>query len=364
LDLEASLGVPKLMIPIPVDESESKFDFESQYKLGLRTQRRVGYFNLMGLDMMIGYFFNNKMIQRYEIIPFNVSFFNLIDSSPEFDRLLSNNPQLKNSYQDQVTLGRRFSFFYNSRSLDYLSDNPIDIYFNLNINTSGNLVHLFRMILSEAPIEKGQNYEFLGSPYAQFSKIDIDLRYYHTLNSKNRLAFRFMAGAGLAYGNSTSLPYAHQFAAGGSSSIRAFRSRSLGPGEYLMPDSLKGSTTFFDQTADIKLQWNLEYRFNIVGNLKGAIFLDAGNIWTIRSEETRPGGRFKLNTFYKQIAMGTGVGFRYDLDFLIIRCDIATPLRIPYGAESDRWIIGDFSINNSGWPQQSLLFNIALGYPF
>jgi outer membrane protein assembly factor BamA len=318
----------------------------------------------MGFHLMLGYAWNNKLIRRFEFIPFSANFFKVTDSSEEFRDLLSSNSQLKNTYQDQVIMGRRFSFYYNSRSRDYLSNKTNDFYLNLNINTAGNLVHLFRNIFTEGTYENGQNNEFLGAPYAQFSKIDIDLRYYLRLNSKNRLAFRFIGGTGIAYGNASNLPYTHQFAAGGSSSIRAFPSRSLGPGEYNVPDSLLEFSTFFDQTADIKLQLNLEYRFNILGKLNGAVFVDAGNIWTIRSEISRPGGRFYANSFFKQIAMGGGFGLRYDLDFLILRLDIATPIRLPNGPEDERWIIRDFSMNQPTWPREKLLFNIALGYPF
>ena len=136
-----------------------------------------------------------------------------------------------------------------------------------------------------------------------------------------------MGGIAYSYGNSITTPYSEQFYIGGANSIRAFTIRSIGPGSYRPTDSKYG---YLDQTGDIKFEANLEYRFPILGDLHGATFLDAGNVWLLRYDKSRPGGQLKWGRFLKDLALGTGVGLRYDLTFLIIRLDWGIGLHVPY----------------------------------
>ncbi|MBR9998271.1 MAG: BamA/TamA family outer membrane protein [Cyclobacteriaceae bacterium] len=363
--LNTALTVPRLIIPFHFNESDSKYDFETKFQVGGRSQRRVGYFDLISLDLSTGYLWNKKVIHRHHLFPVNINFFKLGQTSQEFRDLLEANPFMQSAYQDQFILGGRYSYFYNSKAIEGQLENNNNFYFNANFNTSGNVVNLLQQAITKSPENGEENtYNLLGAPYAQFTKFDFDFRYYYRIDAKHRLAARLIAGIGYPYGNSIEMPYTHQFAVGGSSSIRAFRPRSVGPGEYILPDSLMESNAFIDQTADIKLEMNFEYRFDLFGNFKGAVFVDAGNIWSLNVEETRPGGDFQFNRFWKQIAIGTGIGIRYDVDFLIVRLDVGTPVRIPYGPESDRWVIGDVAIDQKSWRKQNMIFNIAIGYPF
>lgn len=365
LGLHTSLTVPRLIIPFHVNEADSKYDFETEYNIGLRSQKRVGYFNLMSLDLSMGYHWNKKVIHRYEFLPVNVNFFKLTNTTEKFRNLLENSQFLQNTFQEQFILGGRFSYYYNSKALNDQFHDANNFYFNGNLNTSGNIVNWLQQAFTKSPEGKdSQPLKIGGLTYAQFAKVDFDFRYYRRLDSRNRLATRIIAGLGYPYGNSNNLPYSHQFSVGGSSSIRAFRPRSVGPGEYVVPDSVAQNNVYIDQTADIKLEWNLEYRFDIYKNLKGAVFLDAGNIWSLKIDEERPGAQFRFNRFYKEIAMGGGIGIRYDVKVLILRLDVATPIRIPYGPESDRWVINKVAIDKKSWRQQNLIFNIAIGYPF
>ena len=363
--VNASLTVPRLIIPFHYNEADSKYDFETRFQVGARSQRRVGFFDLVSFDVMTGYEWNKKVIHRHQFFPVNINFFQLGKTTQEFRDLLESDPYLQSVYQDQFILGGRYSYFYNSKAVEEQFESNHDFYFNGNLNTSGNVVNLLQQALT-TDTENGEDetYNLFGQPYAQFSKVDFDFRYYYRINDKNRLAARLITGVGYAYGNSINMPYTHQFAIGGSSSIRAFRPRSVGPGEYIIPDSLQQSTDFVDQTADIKLEMNLEYRFDLFGNFKGAVFVDAGNIWTLDVEENRPGGEFRFDRFYKQIAIGTGVGIRFDIEFLIARLDLGIPLRIPTGPEEDRWVIDDVALDQKSWRQNNLVFNIAIGYPF
>jgi len=204
--------------------------------------------------------------------------------------------------------------------------------------------------------------EIFGSPYSQFVKGDIDFRYYWQMDKHNKIATRIVMGAGYAFGNSTILPYIKQFSVGGSNSLRAFQARSVGPGTYYVREDYPTGTLFIDQRSDLKLEGNLEYRFDIYKILKGALFMDAGNIWSIRYEEERPGGQFKADTFLSELAVGTGAGIRVDFSFFVFRLDVAFPIRKPW--EDQRWVIDQIDFGSRDWRRQNLIFNIAFGYPF
>jgi outer membrane protein assembly factor BamA len=144
--------------------------------------------------------------------------------------------------------------------------------------------------------------------------------------------------------------------------VRAFLARTVGPGTYQPPDSL--ANIYVDQVGDLKLEVNAEYRFGITGMLKGALFIDAGNIWLVNDDTTRPGGLFNYQTFLKELAVGTGFGFRLDAEFFILRIDLAFPLRIPSLPEGERWVINEFAINKKSWRRENLIWNFSIGYPF
>ena len=172
---------------------------------------------------------------------------------------------------------------------------------------------------------------------------------------------RIFAGAGLPYGNSNELPYIKEFFGGGNNSVRAFLPGFLGPGSYQLPAN---HSLFIDQTGDIKLEANIEYRFPIAGVLKGAIFTDAGNIWLVNNDTARLGGQFHANTFYHQIAVGSGVGLRVDASYFVLRFDIGVPLRKAYPTDGSYWIINKIEPGSANWRTNNLVLNIGIGYPF
>ncbi len=149
---------------------------------------------------------------------------------------------------------------------------------------------------------------------------------------------------------------------GGTNSIRAFIARSIGPGSYNSTDA--GTDVYIDQAGDIKLETNLEYRFDIYKYLKGALFADAGNIWLVNEDPQRAGGKFQAGTFYKEIAVGSGVGLRFDFNYLIFRIDLAFPLYKPYLPEGSRCVINQIDLGSSSWRKENLVWNFAIGYPF
>ena len=193
-----------------------------------------------------------------------------------------------------------------------------------------------------------------SSPYSQFLKWTIDLRNKYSLTDRTLLATRLYAGVIWSYGNSRIAPYSELFYVGGANDIRAFAARSIGPGGY---HDYAGRGTYLDQAGDFKLEANVEYRFPVVSNLYGALFLDAGNVWMLRKDDSHPVGEFGSGSFLKQIALGTGFGLRYDLEFLIIRLDLGVGIHTPY----DTGKSGYYNIPRF---KDGLGFHFAVGYPF
>ena len=173
---------------------------------------------------------------------------------------------------------------------------------------------------------------------------------------------RFFAGVAKSYGNSDVLPYSKQFFSGGPNSIRAFHINSLGPGTYSQNTDKIG---FLQLGGDVKLEMNAEYRFGIMRYLKGALFVDAGNVWLIKANAGNIGTPFMFSKFLDEVAVGTGVGLRIDVSFFILRFDLAMPLRkIPKEEQNFRWVANDINFGSSAWRGDNLILNIAIGYPF
>ncbi|MTI20330.1 hypothetical protein E1176_04785, partial [Fulvivirga sp. RKSG066] len=359
LGIENVLTVPRILTPFNIENRSSRFVPQTVFKLGFRTLKRIDFFTLNSTEMAYGFNWQETKTKRHEFYPVDINFIQLGNISAEFDSVLNANELLRKSYEEQFILGTTYSFYYNTQN-DTERESRSNWYFNGNIDLSGNLMHAAQSTLRSEENTEDNPYELLGSPYSQFVKTDIDLRHYYRVGKESKIATRFIAGIGYAFGNSTTIPYTKQFSIGGSNSIRAFRARSIGPGRYQVPQT----ATFIDQTADIKLESNLEYRFPIIGMFKGAVFTDAGNIWTLRTDDQRPGSEFDSKRFISEIAVGAGLGLRFDADFFVLRFDLAFPLRVPYGESSSRWRFKDVAISNSEWRKDNLVLNIAIGYPF
>jgi outer membrane protein assembly factor BamA len=202
----------------------------------------------------------------------------------------------------------------------------------------------------------------LGIRYSQYAKIDGDFRYYLKTGPQSKLAARIFVGIGIPNGNSSELPFIKQYFAGGSNSIRAFLARSVGPGTYKLN---KPNLNSFnpDQSGDIKLEVNIEYRKKLYRFIHGAVFIDAGNVWLYNHNANKPGAKFS-KMFLKELAVGTGLGLRFDLSFLILRTDFAFPIRKPWLASGDRWVFNQINFGSKQWLKENLIFNLAIGYPF
>ncbi|MDG1331222.1 MAG: BamA/TamA family outer membrane protein [Crocinitomicaceae bacterium] len=260
-----------------------------------------------------------------------IKFVNL-QKSPEFgDILLGLNDQfLLNSFSDQfVWQDWRFMFEY---SMINPKKGKTQVYLTSSFDPAGNILSLFDKYLDT--LDNGQKKVF-GVAYAQFARMDNELIVYQPLGKEHSLNFRLNAGAGLPYGNSDrALPYDYSFFAGGANDNRGWRARSLGPGVYKNYLDTNSTAT---QIGDVRFGGSFEYRFPFNDLVKGALFFDAGNIWTIRDDSNREGGKF-TSDWYKQLALAGGFGLRLDFDYFVIRVDLGIPLRNPSLPKNTQWI--------------------------
>jgi outer membrane protein assembly factor BamA len=367
LGFESSLTVPRFISPIKIDYHSKKFLPKTQFRLGLNVQNRVSYFRLNSFSAGYGYNWRESASRSHELFPIDLNFVKTDKTSAAFDTLLRTNPVLANSFENQFIIGTRYSFTLNTQ----MREDPFQKYGNkqykehsfymvAGFDVAGNLIHAVQRQVKD---EEQQPYKLLGAPYSQYVKGDVDFRYYWQIDAHNKIVARIMTGVGYSYGNSRTLPYIKQYAIGGSNSIRAFPARSVGPGAYNVRTDTAfrdKALLFIDQRGDIKIESNLEYRFDIINFLKGALFVDAGNIWLIRGDSTRQGAKFDKTKFMNQIAVGTGFGLRFDFSFFVLRFDIAWPLR----RNDTGWVVKDIDFASSRWRGDNLIFNIAIGYPF
>ncbi len=294
---------------------------QTSVTLGFEFLNKIQYYRMNSMNM--GYAYQWKKSDRITHIyyPINFNSITLLKTTPEFDSILNSNPYIKKSFEEQFIAGMKYNFIYDNSS----SKQTNGFYFQGGISTSGNLIDLFKRISSDT---EERPYTTIGNVYSQFLKLTTDLRYYRNID-KHSLAFRLYAGVGFPYSNSVVMPYVEQFYSGGSNSIRAFVARSLGPGAY----HAESSSDIIDQTGDVKLEGNVEYRFSLSEVVKGALFLDAGNVWLLNKDENRPDAEFHFNTFTNQLAVGTGFGLRFDFSFFILRIDLGFPLRNAYATD-------------------------------
>jgi len=277
---------------------------------------------------------------------------------PEIDRnyytrVIQNSNYLINSYKDVLIAGAAYSYVFTNQKLKKSKDYWV---IHATAETSGNLLGAL-MKLTNADLHTDtltSYYTLFGQPFAQFFKSDIDVRYNRIINEVSSFVYRAFIGVGIPYKNSSAMPFEKQYFEGGANGIRGWQVRSLGPGSYV-----PSSSVYTNQTGDIKLETNLEYRFKLFSILEGATFVDAGNIWAIKKDADRPGAQFRFNKFYNDIAVGTGLGLRFDLSFVILRGDLGLKLRDPRYSGSESWLF-----NRSFNLHEDLALVIAIGYPF
>ncbi|MFC7357209.1 BamA/TamA family outer membrane protein [Jejudonia soesokkakensis] len=345
LGLKSELIFPRVISPFKINEDFFEYSIPKTITgLGVEYLSRSKLYTLLSGTAKFGYVWNANRYITHEINPISINYTRLTNTTPEFQAILDDNPFLARSFEQQFISGLTYLFIYNGM-VD--TQKTHQIYFNGTLDVAGNSISLLSQ--EETP---GEPKTFLGTEYAQYAKVDADIRYHFNFGKEQKIATRLFAGYGYAYGNSDVLPYIKQYFSGGPYSVRAFRIRSLGPGTFPNDaESVNGS--FFDQTGNIRLEANIEYRFPIFGFVKGAVFADAGNIWLSKENEALPGGKFTGDIF-NELGMGTGFGIRVDVQGFVIRFDLAAPFHDPGEPEGERF---DFKVSEP-------VLNFAIGYPF
>jgi outer membrane protein assembly factor BamA len=285
---ESSLTVPRFIAPFRINYQSLRYIPKTVFKAGVNVQNRVQYYRLNSVTLSTGYTWAETAAKTHELFPLDVSYVRTDQTSEAFEEEVAKNPVLAKSLENQFIIGTRYSYTVNTQLTEVQAQKfeerkyrTHNFYFNGNVDVAGNLINL----LQKGSREANEDPTLFGFPFSPYVKGDIDIRHYLTLDPRNKIASRFILGAGYAYVGTTTLPYVKQFSIGGSNSIRAFPARSVGPGTYYIREHIpKDSTQFIDQRGDIKLEANIEYRFDIFKIVKGALFLDAGNIWVLKDD--------------------------------------------------------------------------------
>ena len=354
---QVELTFPRFIVPFKIKRTNSIYIPKTSLSLSYNYLKRVDYFDMRTFQFIYGFKWKENIKKEHELNPINVSYTSLGNQSAAFTELLASNPFLKKSYEEQFIAGGNYSFTYNEQVVPV---KKMQYFLLATAETAGNVFSLAKLIGGEKPSSENPS-KVVGSIYSQYAKLSIDARGYFNFNDKNKMAMRLFAGVAKPFGNSSILPYTKQFFSGGPNSLRAFQINSVGPGTNYQNSDNRG---FLQLGGDIKLEMNGEYRFNIYRFFKGALFVDAGNVWLQKSNPANTGSPFLFSTFMNEIAVGTGVGLRIDVSFFILRFDLAMPLRKPWLEENHRWVTNQINFANSSWRSENLILNIAIGYPF
>lgn len=359
---DAVLSFPRLVSPIRFNYDQRTALPKTNVTFSYQKVIRGNLYDLSSFQVTFGYVWRQNQRIEHSFQPFNVTYVRPSNISTAFiDSAVTNRftfSQLVNiQTSTRLIPSTLYTFSYNSSPR---FNAPTTFRLTANAEAAGNLADLF-FNRRDANGDK----VIFGVPFAQYLRFDADARLYRRLTPNITWANRLFGGLGITYGNSKGmqLPLIRQYFVGGSNSIRAFRPRAIGPGLFTR-DTLRNLPLSQDGGGDIRLEANTEVRAKFTKYIEGAVFVDAGNVWTY-SDVTTLGSDAKFTPdFYKQIAIGTGVGIRIDLSYFLIRLDLATPLRKPYKTDGSEWVINQINFRDRDWRRQNLVFNIAVGYPF
>lgn len=345
LGTELAFEIPRFLIP-RIQKRRFRFPATTTFALSADWRNRANFFNIVTLGANVTYKWSPYSTTQHELTLFALDFDKMLHTTTTFDSIMTANPALSVSMRDQFIPSMSYSFTYASAKHHR---NPIWV--QLTAKEAGNLVSGIYAACGEK--WKQRDKELFGNPFAQFVKFTAEFHESFRLNNRFNIATRLFGGIVYSYGNSTRAPYADQFYVGGANSVRGFTVRTIGPGTYKAAES---KYAYIDQTGDFKLEANAELRARLFGSLYGAAFLDAGNVWLVREDVNRPGAELNLKNL-KNFAVGTGIGLRYDLSFLVLRFDVGIPLHAPYETGKSGW----YNIHKFG---KSLAYHFAIGYPF
>jgi outer membrane protein insertion porin family len=309
-----------------------------------------------------GYIWQPKTRKEHRLNPIAITYVQPINVAPKYTDSISKFPILKRAIEQQFIVGSNYNYTYDE-STEKPKGSP-GWFFNGNLDGAGNVIGL----LSGANTKDGNTRQLFNTPFSQYFRAEGDVRRYLKVGIKSIWANRIDIGIGVPYGNSLQLPFVKQFFVGGNNSLRGFRSRSVGPGTY-RPTSADSANYLPDEAGDIKLEMNTELRVKLSGFVETAFFIDAGNVWLFRDIPPspalpyQPGGKF-TGSFLRELAIDGGIGFRFDMQILLLRIDLAVPFRKPWLEDGHRLVLNQIDLKSNSWWKDNLVVNLAIGYPF
>ncbi len=342
--VEPSMSWPRFISPFNFTSSNA-FIPHTTLAAGYTRIDRSKLYTLNSFNATFGYQWKPNLHINHDLELLTVTYVDAANVTQVYkDSIIkTRNPTLTHVINNQFTFGPTYSYTWTNTTEDFRTNT---FYYNGKISLSGNLYG----IITGADTVKGKVSKLFGTPFNQYVKLENEIRFFHKLSPNSKLATRFMVDIGLPNGNSTVLPYSQQFFIGGANSLRGFQAHSIGPGSYVLPALLAQGTNFLpDESGDIKIEANIEYRPHLFSIVEGALFVDAGNIWLLHTDGLQ-GAAFGKN-FLSQIAADAGFGLRFNLSVLILRTDLGFPI-----LEPNKSIPVHFGKNG--------VFNLGIGYPF
>ncbi|GCB34448.1 translocation and assembly module lipoprotein TamL [Bacteroides faecalis] len=354
--VETSINFPNFLFPFVSSDFKRRIRATTEFGLQYNYQLRPEFLRTMA-SASWSYKWSQRLKIQHKIDLINIGFLYLPRISPKFREDYINKGQndiFQYNYQDRLIINMGYSYHYNSTGGSIVNNTiSSDSYsVRFNFESAGNIMYALSKATNIRKNDNGE-YAILGIPYAQYVKGEFDFAKNIRIDHRNSLAFHAGIGVAVPYGNAKTIPFEKQYFSGGANSVRGWSVRDLGPGSFA------GKGSLMDQSGDIKLDASIEYRSKLFWKFQGALFIDAGNIWTIRDYANQPGGVFKFNRFYKQIAMAYGLGLRLDLDFFILRFDGGMKAINPaYETKKEHYPIIHPKFS------RDFAFHFAVGYPF
>lgn len=342
--LDLGLTIPRLLAPRFIDRAR-RYTNWTRFTLGGEFLNRPNFFKMARVSADMTWEWHSRKYSQHKFTPLKITYTNLLSTTEAFDSAAFHNRAIAQSFDD---------VFIPQMSYTYTLDRTFgknNILWSTTVTEAGNLCYL---IWRACGVEKGFMH-ILGTYFSQFIKAHTQFVWTRSLFGDHKFVGRLFVGAAHAYGNSSQVPYMEQFYIGGSNSLRGFAVRTVGPGSYR--PKVIDRNSYYDQTGTFKLEVNLEYRFPLMGYLKGAVFADAGNVWLLEEDSYRTGGTLSGKRFFKDLALNTGLGLRFDMGMIVIRADLGIALHAPY----DTGKKGYFNMPSF---TDGLAFHIAIGYPF
>lgn len=349
--LRVGLRFPRFMIPFMGSGYVSRFSPSTQFVLSYNYQRRPDYTRTLA-SSNIAYAWNGGPTTSYSVVPVEVSVVKIFSIDDRFAERIRRT-YLANSYISQLVSLSSFSFSYAGRATKlHPSTRALRVNFELSGNALWGLSKWTKRATSDGM------YKFFDLPFSQFVRADVNYVYNWVLDKSNTMAFRVFVGAGYPYGNSRALPFGKKYFEGGANGVRAWHACDLGPGSYH-----EEGFAFPNQSGDMKLELNWEYRFKLFWKLEGAFFVDAGNIWAITGNDEREGATFSPGRFYREIAMGWGTGLRLNLGFFVMRADLGIKLYDPARRAANE-SFGTWIPDERQYGDRDFVVHFGVGYPF